>query len=101
MYGAAIRNCLETWLGHIQSSRFCDLVLLWLWLLRGSDLVSQLDACWKSVPAFNTPSHSFVPCQLLDELFFDARAHPGLSSVMEGDNLQQPPSSASPLSLLG
>lgn len=99
--GAAIRNCLETWLGHIQSSRFCDLVLLWLWLLRGSDFVSQLDACWKSVPAFNMPPHSFAPGQLLDELFFDARAHPGLSSETEGNNLQQPPSSAPPLSLLG
>lgn len=43
--GAAIRNYLETRLGHIQSSRFCDLVLLWLWLLRGRDFVSQLDVC--------------------------------------------------------
>lgn len=99
--GAAICNSLETRLCHIQSSRFCDLVLLWLWLLRGSDVVSQLDACWKSVPAFNTLPHTLAPGHLLDEPFFDALACPELSSIMEGEDLQQPPSSAPPLSLLG
>lgn len=86
--GAAICNSLETRLGHIQSSRF--FLLLWLWLLRGSDLLSQLDACWKSVPAFNMPPHSLAPGHLLDEPFFNTLACPGLSSVMEGEDLQQP-----------
>lgn len=43
-------------------------------------IVSQLGICLESVPALNAP-HS-APGHLLDGLFLDALAQPGISSVI-------------------